>query len=271
MAQISNANLITILDRMARWGGEAGGVPLASAVATGGVYAATSPNAGIAVADTDVLAALQTLVGGFTDVHQQEDFIPPVVALNDGQPALGSLGYNFWAALRRALDIHALRYNSLAAGDLSGLDAMLRVLNASAPTVRAHGLFNQYFGNLSPGNVFVPTPFTLATLAVTGSTSATFTHVAALDTTLYGNGKIAVLNTKTEGLVSTTLTMTCTKSGVATNVAFTVGVVTNNYLTAGGDTTLTFSDCTALVSISGGVLGDAFSIVILPDRAVAAA
>ena len=271
MAQISNANLITILDRMARWGGEAGGIPLASAVATGGVYAATSPNAGIAVADTDVLAALQTLVGGFTDVHQQEDFIPPVVALNDGQPALGSLGYNFWAAVRQALDIHGLRYNSLATGDLSGLDAMLRVLNASTPTVRAHGLFNQYFGNLSPGNVFVPTPFTLATLAVTGATSATFTHVAALDLTLYGRGKIAVLNTKTEGLTSTVLTMTCTKSGVATSVVFTVNVTTNNYLTAGGDATLTFSDCTALVSISGGFTGDTFSLVILPDRAISAA
>jgi hypothetical protein len=271
MAQISNADLIHILDRMARWGGEAAGIPLASAVATGGVYAATSPNAGIAVADADVLAALQTLVGGFTDVHQQEDFIPPVVALNDGQPALGSLGYNFWAALRRALDIHGLRYNSLAAGDLSGLDAMLRVLNASAPTVRAHGLFNQYFGNLSPGNVFVPTPFTLATLAVTGATSATFTHVGALDLTLYGPGKIAVLNTKTEGLTSTVLTMTCTKSGVATSVPFTVNVTTNNYLTAGGDATLTFSDCTALASISGGVTGDTFSVVILPDRAISAA
>jgi hypothetical protein len=271
MAQISNANLTTILDRMARWSAEAAGIPLASAVATGGVYAETSPNAGIAVADTDVLGALQTLVSGFTDVHQQADFIPPVVALNDGQPTLGNLGYNFLAALRQALDIHGLRYNSLAAGDLSGLDAMLRGLNASTPTVRAHGLFNQYFGNLSPGNVFVPKPFTLATLAVTGATSATFTHVAALDLTLYGAGKIAIRNTKTEGLTSTTLTMTCTKSGVATSVTFTVNTTTNNYLTAGNDATLTFSDCTALVNISGGVTGDTFSVVILPDRAISAA
>ena len=126
-------------------------------------------------------------------------------------------------------------------------------------------------GDLSPANLFTPTPFTLATLVVTGADSATFAHVAGLDTTLYSTGKIAVLNTKTEGLTSTVITVTCTKSGVAHQVAFTVSVQTDEYLTAGDDSDLLFSDCTALVSISGGNTGDTFSLVILPDRAIAAA
>jgi len=267
MAQISNANLQSVLDKMARWAAETNGDPLASNLS---VYALTSPNAGFAVANTDVLAALQTLITGLTDPYQKADLLPPVVALNSGPPALGSLGHAFWAAVRAALDVHALRYNNLAAADRSGLDALLRVLNASAPTLRAHGKFAQYFGNLSPGNVFTPLCFTLATVTVTGATSANFVHVTALDTELYAAGQIKVLNTKTEGLTSTVLTFpNAVKSGAAHSITATITTTTNQYLTAFDDVELLFTDCPVTgATITGGVSGDTFSIVIVPDRTV---
>jgi len=269
MAQISTANLQTLLDKIARHVAEANGDVLASAVATGAVYTVTTPNAGLIVGNADVLAALNTLVD--TTIADADlsgliaDEVDELVAQN---PALVR---DYWTKVVDGLDHYGRLNNALLATDRGGLDAMLRVLNASTPTLRAHFLFEKYFGRLSPANVFVATPFTLATLVVTGADAATFAHVAALDTTLYAPGKLAILNTKGEGLTSTVLTLTCTKAGVATSVAFTVTTQTDKYLTAGADTDKRFTDCTAKVSISGGNNGDEFSVVILPDRAISAA
>lgn len=268
MAQISNTNLQHVLDKMARYASEADGVALASAIATGAAYTATSPNGGLQVANTDVISALQTVIQGLSDIVQQGDFAPP--ANNLGSPILSTYVYSIWSQMRHALDMHALRYNAGASGDLSGLDSLLRVLNASAITLRAHGAFQTYFGGLSPANLFTPTPFTLATIAVTGATTANLTHVAA--NTAYGLGQIAILNTKAEGLTSTTLSLKGTQSGTpSTSFTATVATTTNNEITACSDTTQTWSDCTSLTSISGGNSGDTFSVVILPDRTIQSA
>ena len=61
MAQISNANLQSILDKIARHAAEANGDVLATAIATGGAYAVSSPNSGLSVANSDVLAALGSI------------------------------------------------------------------------------------------------------------------------------------------------------------------------------------------------------------------
>ena len=272
MAQISNANLIILLDKMARWAAEAEGTALASSLST---YAVTAPTGGIGVANTDVLAALKVAVAAYTDADQQADFVCPVLDLNNSQPILGSLAFYFWTKMRRALDEHMGRYaaNAIAAGDISYLDAALRVLNAAVATVRAHALFAQYFGGLNPNNVFPATPITLATVVVTGASTATFTHIAALDSTLYGPCKLMVLNTKTEGLTSTVLTFpVAVKAGVPTSIAATITSQTSQLLTAFGDTTVAFTDCPVTsATISGGVSTDTFSVVAIPDRAINAA
>jgi len=271
MAQISTANLQALLDKLARQTAEANGDALASAVATGAVYVVTVPNSGLSVANADVLAALETLVGTtIADTPLSDLILAEVQRLNLQNPALVR---DYLRVVVDGLDNYGRLNNALLATDRGGLDAMLRVLNASTPTLRAHALFNKYFGRLSPANVFVGTPYVLGSIAVSGADAATYTPTGTglLDTCLYAPGKIAILNTKAEGLTSTVLTLTCIKNGVPTSVAFTVATTTDKYLTAGGDTSKTMTGCTALVSISGGVASDAFSVVILPDRAISAA
>jgi len=266
MAQISTANLKLFIDKMARHANQWDGAAVASGVSAPGLYAEVDPlKYGLQPANAQI-ALLRTLVLTFADLEQTADFVAPVRDLYDGLPQVNAV--RLWSGLLDALDAHAARYNAMIAGDRSPLDALLRVLNVSTPTLRAHGDFNKYFGRLSPGNVFCALPYTLATITVTGATTATFAHVAAIDATLYSTGAIALRNTKGEGLTSTTVTLTCVKSGVAQSAAFTQTHTTPDYLAAGPDADLLYSDCTGLISISGGNTGDTFSVVILPDRPI---
>jgi hypothetical protein len=256
MAIIGTNNLQTILDKAARWAGETQGDTSVVAAA----------NAGLLVANTDVLAALQTAVMGLTDVEQVADLLPSIRDLNDGAPVLHSWAGSVWAAVMRALDTHSQRYG------YASLDAYLTYLNSVSPTLRVHGAIS-LLRAFSPGNVFTSANCVLATAAVTGASTATFTHVAALDTTRYAPGQIKVLNTKGEGLTSTVLTFPgAIKNGVATSINATVTVTTNATLTVFSDANLAFTDCPiAGATISGGNAGDTFSIVIVPDRSVSAA
>ncbi len=269
MSQISNGNLTSICDKMTRHALEAAGVPIPTDIATGAVYAESTPNAGLAVANTDVLGALKTLVTGFTDADQQADLIEPVLTVYDVTPVLNQFLYSFWTGVRRALDAHMSRYsaNAMAVGDRSPLDAALRVINDST-LLRLSGSFNQYYGDISPANLFTPSPFVLAHITITGASTLTFAHVSAIAD--YGPGQIAIRNTKTEGLTSTVLTLTATAGGLTLTPAATVAVTTLDQLTACDDTSKVFSDCTA-ATVSGGVATDTFDVVILPDRTVDAA
>lgn len=268
--QISNTNLQHILDKAARWATEANGDAIPTAITLGSPYAVSSPSGwGISVANSDVLGALLTLVETFTDSFQLIDLLSPAANLNAYQPVFPSQFYSVWSAVIAGLNTQGGRYNNAAPGDLSGLDTMLRVINASAPTLRASSQFATYFGGLSQNNVFATTPFTLATISVTGATTATLTPSAtALP---YASGQIALLNTKSEGLTSTTISVQGTKSGTSTASSVTVATTTNNQLTAFGDTTKLWTAITALNSISGGFNGDTFSVVIIPDRLINAA
>lgn len=274
MAQISTGNLTTLMDRMARHAAELSGTPLASAIATGGAYAATSPSGGVGNANTNVLSAMVTSALSYADAAQMADLIPAISQASLAPGTSDNFLSTFWAPLRRALENHLGRYNSRTSTDLSYLDAALRVINANAITLRAHGAFAQYFGGVSAANVFTPTPYVIGTLTVTGATTATFAKTGMggstglLDTSLYGPGQVALLNTKSEGLTSTTFVLTCLSSGVGVPVTIDVTSTTNNELTAGDVTTQTITGVTGLVSVAGGVSTDTFSIVILPDRCI---
>ena len=271
MAQISNTNLQHIVDKAARHAAEADGVGLASAIATSAAYTVTAPTGGLTVADTDVLALLLTLVQGFTDQDQMADFIPPVNDLNEVTPVLQAYMFSFWAKVRKALDNHMARYigNAMAVGDLSPLDAALRVINATTLTLRVSGLFNKYFGGIASTNQFTPIPFVLATVAATGASAATFVHVSSISG-IYGPGQIALMNTKGE-TSEATITFTATKGGVGIVTSIAAGALTNQYLTAATDTSQTYTDAPAFTSISGATAGDTYAIVILPDRTINAA
>jgi hypothetical protein len=271
MSQISVSNLQHIVDKMARHAAESNGDQLASAIATGATYTWASFTGGLAVADYDVLSLLQTLVTGFTDADQQSDFVPPVDALNTFSPLLNAFLYSFWSGVRKGLDSHMSRYagNAMVVGDLTPLDAALRVLNATTLTLRLHGAFGQYFGGISPNNLFTPKPFVLATLTLTGATAGTFTHVSSISGQ-YGPGQIALMNVKAN-TTAATIAFTGTQGGVGIPISITAGATTNYYITPATDISQTFTDAPALTSISGGTSGDLYDIIILPDRCINAA
>lgn len=261
-AQISTANLESIMDKLARFAAEANGDPLASAIATGGAYAVTVPNSGVSVGANDVVPTLQTLISGFTDMQQQDDLGPSVVGLGTTFN-IQSYVYSLWVDLVKGLNKQGQRFNTMLSTDRSGLDAMLRVLNATTLTLRAHGSFSKYFGGLSPVNVFTPIPAVIATLSVSATNVVAVGTVTPLDLTQYGTGQLAIQNTKAEGLTSTVFTVT---SPTQTNT-FTVSSQTNNELTAGSDNGKTWSTIST-VTVSGGFNTDTFNLVILPDRTV---
>ena len=290
MAQISNANLQSILDKIARHAAEANGDVLATAIATGGAYAVSSPNSGLSVANSDVLAALDTLVHTtIADVTLDRLAYPAINTLNIQNPTLQSFEASLWAAVVAALDAYGLANNALALNDSGGIDAMLRVLNAAAPTLRVHAAFDKYVRGIAANNTFTDVPYVLGTIAVTGAAAGTLTlaglnNTGQLDTSRFGPGQIAMLNSKgsAEG-TQDVITLMCNKNGVATQLVFTAGATTDKYLTAAtGDTSKTFTGLSgtggaqgaagcALVSIATGTAADAFSIVILPDRPINAA
>jgi hypothetical protein len=257
MSIIASSDLQTILDKAARHAAEVLGDP----------NVVTTPNAGLLVANTDVLAALQTAVAGFTDDGQVADLLPAVYALALGPPTANGLLSASWANVLAALDAHCRRFG------YDTLDKYLDYLNVTTPTLRAHGDFAAYVRGLSPTNVFTPANWVVMHVTVTGATAATFTHVAALDITKYAKAQIKVLNTKTEGLTSTVLTFPkAQKNGADHSVTATITVQTDGNLTVFDDVDLAFTDVlTTSATISGGVATDTFDIVIVPDRDIAAA
>lgn len=277
MAQISTANLKTLIDKIARYVAELDGLPLASAVATGSLYTVTVPNSGLLKANSDVLSALDTLVlTTIDDATLMALLYPAVRQLYVQNPVLNSVYAALLAKVLDALDAYGQANNTLTSADRGGLDAMLRVLNAGAPTLRAHEALSKYCGRLSPGNVFTNLPYVLGHVAITGATTGTYTPTGnnsdgKLDTSRFAPGQVALLNTKGEGLTSTTVALTILKNGVGGTVNWTVATTTDQQLTAGDDTSLAMTGCLAQTpAITGGNSGDTFDVVILPDRAISA-
>jgi len=257
MGIISTGNLTTVLDKLARHAAEV--------VGDGKVV--SSPNAGLLLANYDVLVPLATLILGLGDPDQEADLLRAAHDLVNGPPQLQSYLGGVWAPELDALDAHCRRFG------YDTLDAYLTYLNAATGVLRAHEDFSIYLRHLSPRNLFTPANVVLMHVTVTGATTADFVHVAALDTAKYGPGQIKVLNTKTEGLTSTVLTFPkAQKNGADHSVVATVTVQTDGNLTGFDDTDLAFTDVlTTSATISGGVSTDTFDIVVVPDRSIAAA
>lgn len=257
MAIIGASDLQAVLDKAARWAAEA----------LGDSNVVDTPNAGVSIANTNVLAALQTAVQGLSDDQQVADLLPAIVDLAASPPQINSWAGSNWAAVLDAIERHCRRYG------YATLDDYLDDLNDPTPTVRVHEDFAKYLRGISPANVFTPANVVLMNVTVTGAATATFTHVAALDTAKYAPGQIKVLNTKAEGLSSTVLTFPkAQKDGADQSVEATITATDDEALTAFDDTDLAFTDVlTTSATISGGNSTDTFDIVIVPDRSITAA
>jgi hypothetical protein len=257
MSLISNGNLQTILDKLARWAGEA----------VGDAEFNNAFTAGFTVANTDVWSALATFVLGLADVDQVADLLPASRDLSENLPSPPTsilVAVPSVAKLLTALDTHCKNFGS------TGLNGHLTTLNATTPTLRAHGNFRRYLGKLSPANSFLPNDLVLGEFTASGATTGTFAHSATVDKTQYGGAKLIAKN---DGALTsdTTATITAKKlDGTTATLTVTITVHTDAHETNLSDTTMKFIDATA-VTITGGTSGDKIKIVAKTDRSVASA
>ena len=260
MALISTNNLQTILDKLARFASESVGDP----------EFAEGFNAGMELASSHVLSGsggLATFILALDEEDQVADLLPAARDLDRTHPTPPSsfmLSIKEIASMLTALDNHAKRFG------YTSLDNLLSNLNASTPTLRAHGFFRRYLGKLSPANSFIPADLALAQLTLTGATTGTYAHLAKIDKAQYAGAKLVVKNV---GVISDTtgVTVQAVKlDGTSTTLTASVSVLTDGHETDLSETAKLFVDVTS-IAVTGGTDGDVIKVVAKTDRSVASA
>jgi hypothetical protein len=260
MAMLSTANTQSIIDKLARFASEAVGDPEFVA----------GFNAGFGTASANVLSGsngIATLVMTLADEDQMADLLPAARDLDEVHPVPPTgflLNVKELSAMMNALDTHFKRYG------YAGLDSRLTALNASVPTLRAHGFFKRYFGKITAANSFIPSDIAIASLLATGATAGTYTHLAAIDKTQYAGAKLVVKNvgalTGTTGVTVTAKTI----SGTTTTLTASVTVLTDGAEANLSDTSKLYTDVTA-IAVTGATSGNQINIVAKTDRSVTSA
>jgi len=263
MAIISNSDLQTVLDKLARFAIESVGDP----------EFANDFNAGMDAAANNVFSgagALDTFILGVADVDVVADLLPAARDLDETHPTPADgfvLNISSIAAMISALNTHCKRYGP---DGTTGLDSYLTSLNAVTPTLRAHGFFKKYLKTITAKNSFIPTDMQLAAFTCTGASTGTYTHVASISTSSYAGAKLVVKN---NGAVTTGATLTVTGKkldGTTQSLTATIATGTDAHETDLSVTTKLFVDVTN-VTISSGTNTDAYKIVAKTDRDISAA
>jgi hypothetical protein len=262
MPQISNSNLRTVLDKLARFCAES----------TGDLEFNPAFTAGVATASANVLSgygAIAAFLLTLADEDIESDMLPPFRDLDQSNPPVpdGFVLTPMRAALA-GLDAHFKHFGFV------GLDAYLKSINGAAgitPTLRVHGHFRKYLKNLSALNCFIPNDLVLATFLETGGAAGTYAHLAAIDTPKYAGAKLVAKNV-TALTTSAVITVTAKKvDGTSASLTATLSTHTINHETDLYDTTAIYTDVTAISMASGGTNLDEFEIVAKTDRSVASA
>jgi 3D (Asp-Asp-Asp) domain-containing protein len=257
MALIANSDLQTILDKLARFASEAVGDPEFAAGLT----------AGFDTASTDVFGPLATFILALNEEDQVADLLPAARDLDQThpEPPTGFLiNVKSINAMLTALDTHCKRFG------YTSLDNRLTVLNASVPTLRAHGLFRRYLGKITAPNSFIPNDVALAKIVATGATTGTFTHLATIDKTQYAGAKLVAKNVGALG-GTTGITITGVKlDGTTATLTASITTTTDAFETNLSVTTKLFINVTA-ISITGSTSGNRIDIVAKTDRDISAA
>jgi hypothetical protein len=264
MGQISNGNLTTIIDKLARFASESVGDPEFS----------NSFNAGMETASGHVLSGaggIATFLLTLNDEDVEADLLPSARDLDETHPTPPDgflLGVTSINNMMKALDAHFKRYG------FKGLDDKLTALNGATgmtPTLRAHGHFKKYLKTLSKQNAFIPKDLVLATFSETGAAAGTYAHVAAIDKTVYAGAKLVIKNV-TALTSSPVVSVTVKKvDGTTATLTATLSTHTINNETNLSDTTLVFVDVTNITIASGGTNAEEFEVVAKSDRDVSAA
>jgi hypothetical protein len=264
MGQISQGNLQTILDKLARFASESVGDPEFN----------SSFNAGMALAASNVLSGaggIATFLLSLNDEDVEADLLPAARILDEQHPTPPDgflLTVPSIKAQLTAIDTHLKGYG------FAGLDAYLTSLNGATgmtPTLRAHGHFKKYLKTLSARNAFVPVDTDLATFAETGAATGTYAHVAAIDKTVYAGAKLVIKNVT--ALTSSPVVTVAVKKfdGTTASLTATLSTHTINAETDLSDTTKVFVDVTNITIASGGTNAESFKVVAKSDRSVASA
>lgn len=261
MAIITNSDLQGLLDKLARWAGEA----------TGDAAFNNAFNAGITTANASVMSgagSLFTYLYALADGDPAADMLDAARDLDETNPVAPTRFLvqiagiaSFFSALNR----HIVRYNPAT----TTIDAYLTSLNASTPTLRVHQSLHDHLKAFSRKNVFIAADTVLATFSVTAPTTGTFASIATIGTS-YAGAKLVVKN---QGAVTTgaTLSVTGKKLDLTTQViTATIATGTDNTETNLSSLLQLFTEVTA-VSITGGTNTNVYEIVAKTDRSVAAA
>lgn len=260
MAIISNSDLQTVVDKLARW----------SAMSVGDAAFNPAFTAGMQAANAAVMSgsgSLFTLLHGLADGDPAADMLQAARNLDESNPVPPTrfmIGIAGISAFLTALNAHVARYSASTT-----LDAYLTALNASTPTLRVHQALHDHLKAFSRKNVFIAQDTILATFAATGAATGTFASLTTINAA-YAGAKLVVKN---NGAVTTGATLSVTGKKVdATTQVLTATIATG---TTGTETDLSsvlrlFTEVTA-VSITGGTTGNAYRIVAKTDRDISAA
>ena len=264
MGLITNTDLQATVDKLARWG----------AMSIGDSGFDDAFNAGMDAANAAVMSGGNSLFDYFapggtcSDGDVSADLLGPARDLDESNPvpptrflfSIASI-----SAFLTALNNPLKRYNP----STTTLDAYLTSLNATPGTLRVHQSFHDHLKSMSRLNVFVGTDTVLATFTASGATTGTYTHVAALPTSVAGS-KLVVKN---QGAVTTGATLSVTGKkldGTTQVVTATIVTGTDNNETDLSTTTRIFWDVTN-VTITGATSTDVYEIVAKSDRDISAA
>lgn len=262
MPLITNSNLQTVCDKLARWAAMSVGDPNFS-----GAF-----NAGMSAANSAIMSGSGSLFafifGTQTDGDVAADLLPSardLDELNPTPPTRFMIGIPEVAAFLSALNNHIRRYNPAT----TTLDAYLTSLNATTPTLRVHQALHDHLKAFSRQNVFIGADTVLATFAATGAATGTFASVATIGSN-YAGAKLVVRN---QGAVTTGATLSVTGKkldGTTQVITATIATATDNAETDLSSIAKLFTQVTA-VSISGGTGGNVYEIVAKTDRDISAA
>lgn len=256
---IGNSDLQTILDKLARFAGEAVGDSEFNAAFDAGLDAAWNntlkQGAGGLVNFTESLNDLQL------NAYLAESTYKASIA-NLSPPDSFLLNIPEVKAIITALD------NYFKANGYASLDAYLTSLNSSTPSLRVHAAFSKNLKKLSRGNVFVGADTALASLVATGATTGTFSKLTTLST--YAGAKLVVKNVGALG-ATTGVTVTAKKlDGTTATLTASVTTLTNGAETNLNDVTKSFVEVTG-VAVTGATTGNQINIVAKTDRDISAA
>ena len=259
MALISNSDLQTVVDKMARW----------AAMSVGDENFDDAFNAGMAAANAAIMSGSNSLFTFLfetvTDGDVAADLLPAARDLDESNPvppARFMIGIAGISAFMTAINNHLRRYSAYTT-----LDSYLSYLNTSTPTLRVHQALHDHIKAFSRKNVFVGQDTVLATFSATGATTGTFASVTTLAS--YAGAQLKVKN---QGAVTTGATLTVTGKkldGTTQSLTATISTGTDNTETALSVTTKLFVEVTN-VTITGGTNGNVYEIVAKTDRDISA-